>query len=472
MSLRARLLLALVAVTLAALVVADIATFSELRSFLYRQSDQSLAADYLNIARVLGGTSDIPTAQALLTAAPGTFAEVRKSDGTVVVGPVPAYEQGHKYTPRLPAVIPGFTSSGSGGAVSSPFTTASNEAGGPDFRVRAWQLPSGDQLILGAPLGRAHSTLQHLLWLLLAVTAAAILAALVLGWWLTRVGLRPLTAIEGAAGAIAAGKFDQRVPGDDKKTEVGRLARALNVMLGRIAEAFAERDATEARLRRFVADASHELRTPTAAVSAYAELFERGAAGSQDDLQRAMAGIRSETARMGRLVEDLLLLARLDEGVPLARRPVELVAIASAAVHTSRSLGPEWPVSLEAGRPVEVLGDEVRLRQVLDNLLANVRSHTPPGTAAAVRVYESGGEAVIEVRDEGPGLKPEDAGHVFERFYRADRSRNRATGGSGLGLSIVAAIVGAHGGRVEVDPAAGGALFRVHLPAILAESTS
>jgi two-component system OmpR family sensor kinase len=127
---------------------------------------------------------------------------------------------------------------------------------------------------------------------------------------------------------------------------------------------------------------------------------------------------------------------------------------------------------LEAGRPVEVLGDEVRLRQVLDNLLANVRSHTPPGTAAAVRVYESGGEAVIEVRDEGPGLKPEDAGHVFERFYRADRSRNRATGGSGLGLSIVAAIVGAHGGRVEVDPAAGGALFRVHLPAILAESTS
>jgi two-component system OmpR family sensor kinase len=471
-SLRGRLLVALVVVALAALVVTDAATYSSLRSFLYGQSDESLAADHANIERVLGGAGQIPTSESLLATAPGTFAEVRSGDGTVVAGPVAAYERGQKYTPRLPASIAGLKVGGADGETSVAFNTPANEDEGPEFRVRVWQLAGGDQLILGDPLGGEAATLHRLLAVDIVVTAAAILVAALLGWWLMRVGLRPLTAIERTADAIADGEFDQRVPGEDGRSEVGRLARALNVMLGRIQGAFAERDATEAelrasdaRLRRFVADASHELRTPVAAVSAYAELFERGAGSSAQDLRRVMEGIRGETARMGRLVEDLLLLARLDEGRPLELRPVELVGLASEALRTAQSVGPAWPLRLEADRPIEVTGDEPRLRQVFDNLLSNVRAHTPPGTAGTVRLKEEEDAVIIEVEDEGPGLSVREMERVFERFYRVDKSRVRTTGGSGLGLSIVAAIVAAHGGEVTAEAGAkGGALLRVRLP--------
>lgn len=242
MSLRARLLLALIVVALVALVVTNAVTYSSLRSFLYSQSDQSLAADHLNIERVLGETtplnpeglppkpspgtnsaSQIPTSQSLLATAPGTFAEVRRSDGTVIAGPVAAYEQGKKYTPRLSASITGLQTSGRGGEPSVSFTTPSNESGGPAFRVRVWQLAGGDQLILGTPLGRLAATLHHLLLLELAVTAGALLVAFLLGWWVMRVGLRPLTAIERTADAIAAGEFEQRVPG--KKDRSGPLGK-------------------------------------------------------------------------------------------------------------------------------------------------------------------------------------------------------------------------------------------------------
>jgi two-component system OmpR family sensor kinase len=471
-SLRARLLLALIVVALVALVITDAVTYSSLRSFLYNQSDQSLAADHSNIELVLGGVNQIPTSQSLLATAPGTFAEVRRSDGTVIAGPVAAYEQGNKYTPRLPERISGLKTSEAGGEASVSLTTPSNESGGPAFRVRVWQLSGGDQLILGAPLGRVAATLHHLLLLEIAVTAGGLLVAFLLGWWVMGLGLRPLTAIERTADAIAAGELEQRVPGEGGRTEVGRLAKALNVMLSRIQNAFAQRDATEeelrnseARLRRFVADASHELRTPVAAVSAYAELFERGAGKSSEDMQRVMRGIRGETARMGQLVEDLLLLARLDEGRPLEQEPVELVALASEALQTAQGVGLAWPLQLEADHPIEVTGDEARLRQVLDNLLSNIRAHTPPGTPGIVRLKEVDDAVIIEVEDEGPGLSAHEAGRVFERFYRVDQSRNRTTGGAGLGLSIVAAIVTAHGGAVTAEAGAkGGALFRVRLP--------
>jgi two-component system OmpR family sensor kinase len=201
-------------------------------------------------------------------------------------------------------------------------------------------------------------------------------------------------------------------------------------------------------------------------VSAYAELFERGANVRPDDLGRVMTGIRAETARMGDLVEDLLLLARLDEGRPLEQEPVELVTIAAQAVDASRAVGPEWEVRLDAARPVEVMGDAARLRQVFDNLLGNVRSHTPPGTSTTVRLFEDGDDAVIEVADNGPGLDPEQARRVFERFYRVEASRSREHGGAGLGLAIVSAIVSAHGGRVEVAASLErpGATFLVRLP--------
>nr|MDQ6928367.1 HAMP domain-containing histidine kinase [Actinomycetota bacterium] len=254
--------------------------------------------------------------------------------------------------------------------------------------------------------------------------------------------------------------------------EVGRLARALNTMLERIQAAFRERDATEAelrrseaRLRRFVADASHELRTPVAAVAAYAELFERGASDRPVDLARVMSGIRVETSRMGELVDDLLLLARLDEGRPLEQEPVELVAVAAQAVDAAVAVGPGWPVRLEAGRPVEVLGDAARLRQVLDNLLGNVRAHTPEGTSVAVRVSSEENGAQVAVSDDGPGMTEDEASHVFERFYRVDQSRSRQHGGAGLGLAIVAAIVKSHGGDVTASASPGaGATFTVRLP--------
>ena len=305
------------------------------------------------------------------------------------------------------------------------------------------------------------------------MTAVALLAAGLLGWWLVRVGLRPLRAMERSAGSIAAGELDQRLAGENDKTEVGRLARTLNVMLGRIQSAFAERDATErdlraseARMRHFVADASHELRTPLAAVSAYAELFERGADHHEADLARVMSGIRSESGRMKALVEDLLLLARLDEGRPIEKEPVELVVLAAEAVQTAQTVGAAWPVHIEATEPVETTGDRDRLRQVLDNLLVNVRTHTPEGTSTTVRLSRDDGSAVVEVADDGPGLGCEQADQVFERFYRADPSRSRVHGGAGLGLSIVQAIVAAHGGQVSAGVApGGGAVFTVRLPA-------
>ena len=338
--------------------------------------------------------------------------------------------------------------------------------------------------MLAAPLSGVAGTLGSLATIELAVTGGALVLAALLGWWLVRVGLRPLVAIERTAGAIARGELGQRVPGESPRTEVGQLAGALNVMLGRIQGAFAARDAKEAELRRseermrqFVADASHELRTPLAAVSTYAELFGRGADRRPDDLARVMAGIRTEAGRMGQLVGDLMTLAHLDEGRPLEQAPVELVSLSAEAVEAARAVGPAWHVRLEAAEPVEVTGDRARLRQVLDNLLSNVRAHTPRGTSATVVVGREGDQAVWRVEDDGPGIPPEHAGQLFERFYRADTSRSRAAidgryppgdtsgAGAGLGLSIVSALVTAHGGTISVgERPGGGASFTVRLP--------
>ena len=236
-------------------------------------------------------------------------------------------------------------------------------------------------------------------------------------------------------------------------------------MLGQIEDAFAERSASEARLRRFISDASHELRTPVAAVSAYAELFDRGARDRPDDLERSMTGIQRETRRMGLLVSDLLLLARLDQGRPLEARPVDLTALAGEAVDAAHAMEPTRPLALEAPAVVTVTGDAERLRQVIDNLLANVRAHTPVTAAVTVRVGRDDAGALLEVADAGPGMEAEQAAHAFERFYRGDPSRSRDHGGAGLGLAIVAAIVEAHGGAVAVESAPGqGTTFRVTLP--------
>ncbi len=504
MSLRLRLLLAVGAIAIVALVVADFATYSALRTSLYNQVDQQLAqnrghleATPSGLAIVCfpqrgsgGGGGDADTGNSGNSGntgagpVPGTggfpnifavsyFAVVSANKSTVVgSAECPAYVNGHPYRPQLPVPITGYTTQPNGSQVAY-FTTDSLASGGPTFRVRAEKLTANLVQVQAQPLVDQNSTLHTLFLTELAVTAGALVLALAGGWWLVRLGLRPLEDVERTADSIAAGDLDQRVPGADQPTEVGRLARALNVMLERIQSAFTARVASESRLReneqhlrQFVADASHELRTPIAAVSAYAELFERGGSEHAEDLPRIFTGIRSETDRMDRLVNDLLTLARLDEGAPMEMEPVELVSLASDAVRTATAVGPEWPVRFWASRPLEVNGNKDRLRQVLDNLLANVRAHTPPGTTATVHVDQVGDQAQIEVRDTGPGMPDEDARRVFERFYRADPARARTRGGSGLGLSIVSAIVAAHGGTVSAASTPGeGLVVTVLIPA-------
>ena len=465
LSLRARLLLAVAAVALVGLVLADIATYTALRSFLVDRVDESLSAAHRPLIRSLYGPPDrgaAGDAGALAAAAPGAYIELRAPNGLALVS---QSTRGEFTTsrPRLPEHVSGLPANGD---ESQTFFTVDSAGGGnSEFRVRAERLADDSLLMVALPLDDVNSTLHRLLLTEIFVTAAVLLGAVGLGLWLVRVGLRPLRNIEGTAANIAAGDLSSRVEQADERTEVGRLGVALNTMPERIEDAFAKQQEAERRLRRFVADASHELRTPVSAVGAYAELFERGAQQRPDDLARVLRGVRVETSRMQALIEDLLLLTRLDEGRPLERRPVELVGLAGEAVEAAQTISGDWPLSIEADEPVEVTGDRMRLREVLDNLLANVRTHTPPGTATTLRVRASGAEAVIEVADEGPGLDAEDAARVFERFYRADPSRARDRGGTGLGLAVVAALVGAHGGRVEVDTSRGdGATFRVRLP--------
>ena len=305
---------------------------------------------------------------------------------------------------------------------------------------------------------------------------------------LVRNSLRPLTEVERTAAAIAAGDLSQRVPTGDDRTEVGRLATALNGMLSRIEYGFRAQQASEeqaraseTRMRRFVADASHELRTPLTSIRGFAELYRQGAVRSPEETARLMQRIESEGARMGLLVEDLLQLARLDQQRPLAFTPVDLAEVAGDAVHDARAVQPDRPVTLHLDEALSevpvVLGDEARLRQVVGNLVTNALVHTPPTAPVTVSVSDEpaptdgtadgddGGVVVLRVSDQGPGMAPEDAARVFERFYRADPSRARTAGGTGLGLAIVSALVHAHGGTVHLDTAPGrGAAFTVRLP--------
>jgi two-component system OmpR family sensor kinase len=345
-----------------------------------------------------------------------------------------------------------------------PFTADAADGNGRYRVLAARDGRGGETTVVATPLDDVDATLRRLLLVELLVTAVVLLGLGALGLWVVRLGLRPLEEIEETAGAIAAGDLSRRVERAEPHTEVGRLGLALNAMLGQIEAAFEARAASERRLRRFVADASHELRTPLAAVRAYAELFTRGAAERPDDLARSMQGITRESERMSLLVDDLLLLARLDEGRPLEAQPVQLDEVVAEAVETATTVDPDRPVSFEA-EPTPVVGDRERLRQIVDNLLANVRSHTPPASPVRVRVGSHERHAVVEVADSGPGFADGDARRVFERFYRTDASRSRASGGVGLGLSIVAAVAEAHGGTASARSTPGeGATFTITLP--------
>ncbi|MFF0445968.1 sensor histidine kinase [Streptomyces sp. NPDC004609] len=357
--------------------------------------------------------------------------------------------------------------------------TVPARGGGGDWRVLVQPLAgtSGWIVVAGA-LGELNATISKLVTIDLTVGALVLALLAAVSIVIVRASLRPLIKVERTAAAIAAGDLSRRVPDHPPRTELGRLGRALNGMLAQIEEAFLARARSESsarrseeRMRRFVSDAGHDLRTPLSVIRAWAEYAHHGPRRDRDDLERILSTVGTEATRMSALVEDLLLLARLDQQRALERHPVDVLALAVDAVRDARLLAPERDIRLTADdRAVYVVtGDEIRLRQVLSNLTGNALTHTPPGTPVSITLGPGHlGEApalVLDVSDQGPGLTPEQTERVFERFYRVDTSRTRRTGGSGLGLAIVASLAAAHGGTVSVRSSPGaGAAFRVTLP--------
>jgi two-component system OmpR family sensor kinase len=357
-----------------------------------------------------------------------------------------------------------------------PFTVKATDGNGSWRAVAVPAANRASTLVVATSLEDVDATVARLRGINMVVGVLILGGLALAGYWTVRGALGPLVEIEQTAGAIAGGDLTRRVTDADPVTEVGRLGQSLNSMLDQIEAAFRDREASEAtarrseaRMRQFVADASHELRTPLTSIRGFAELYRQGGLTDPEDLPDVLGRIEAEAIRMGLLVDDLLLLARLDAERPLAAAPVDLGTLVREVVNTVRTVAPDRKLELSASLEPVVIGDESRLRQVASNLLDNAVRHTPDGTPVEVhlaRVERDGRSwAGLEVRDHGPGLTPQQAERAFERFYRTDAARSRSKGGTGLGLSIVAAIVAAHGGRAEADSAPGaGATFRVLLP--------
>jgi two-component system OmpR family sensor kinase len=366
--------------------------------------------------------------------------------------------------PKPPPVVPDIPSDEVQLLVNRIVTTPSVD-GELDYRMLVQQTAGGETLITASPLDSVDAAINQLVRTLIVVGAVALLAATAASWWLIRRGMRPVDRMVDTATAIAGGNLSLRVVDADPRTELGRLGGALNEMLGQIETAIDARTASESRLRRFVADAAHELRTPLTSLRGYAELYRAGALADETGVTNAMGRIEAEGARMSRLVDDLLLLARMDQHRGLELKPVDVVALANEAVSDLRAVDPERPITTALTGSAIIQGDRIRLRQVLDNLLTNARIHTPAGTPIHVGVATLPDAVEIKVADEGPGIAPEDQERIFERFWRADPARARKTGGSGLGLSIVASLTEAHGGSVSVESAPGsGTTFTVRIP--------
>jgi two-component system, OmpR family, sensor kinase len=477
-SLRARLLAGMVTLVAVALTVAAVVTYEEQRSFLLDRVDQQVQSAIGPISfqlRLFGGRRPRTPPQGRFgrhplglapaaTLPPGTFGELRSSDGTVLRHRVFTYGEAPPPAPRLPARLP--LSRWTGGVVSlRVFTVPARGGTGAGYRAAALAV-GNDIAVVAVPLREAHDTLHRLIMVEILVGGGAILALVALGWLVIRLGLRPLERIGRVASEIAGGDLSRRVTPSDQRTEVGRLGRSLNDMLGQIERAFSDRRESEDRLRRFLADASHELRTPLASIRGYAELFRLGATDDPATLERAMSRIESEAARMGVLVEDLLVLASLDQAPESRVVAVDLTELAGHAAEDARIQAPDREVSVEADATATVPGDPDQLRRLLANLTRNAVIHTPPGTPVQLTVRQAADRVILAVRDHGPGLPPGSAELLFERFWRAEGGRSRGRGGAGLGLSIAAGIVDAHGGTIHAENAdGGGARFTVTLPA-------
>jgi two-component system OmpR family sensor kinase len=464
--LRLKLVAALTVLVALALVVTGFAASAALRGYLVQRVDANLV-QYVQDPHFAYDPSDSDRDR---PRRPGEYAfQAAALDGTVLR--TFAVSTAGASPPRLPRMTPSFVAAHRNG----PFTVSAQD-GSQEWRILLVPVRGKGTIAAAAGLADVESTVGHLALLELFIGAGVLLLFGGLGYGVVRSSLRPLVEVESTAEAIAGGDLSRRVPDGDPRTEVGRLSRSLNVMLGQVERSFRAQQASEAtarqseeRMRQFVADASHELRTPLTSIRGFAELYRHGAVAGPEELDRVMRRVEDEAARMGLLVEDLLLLARLDQQRPLVREPVDLLELARDAVHDASAVAPDRRIEVDVvgDVPPVVLGDDARLRQVFGNLVSNALSHTPAGSPVVVRVGTTAdqGTAALEVVDRGPGLSVDERARVFERFYRADPSRTRANGGSGLGLSIVAALVAAHGGRVEVESEPGhGATFRVLLP--------
>lgn len=466
MSLRRRVLVGFVVVA-AVLVATNLALSSTLHSFLVDRVDRQLVG--VASRPVLGGDRGRPGPPGL-GAPPGEsqtlseyFIAVGDRNGEHFARRSTALADEDRPPPRLDGTQV-MANLARRGTLPEPFT-APSESGRGSWRLVALSGPrDSGVMVVGISLAEVGATLGRIRLVQAAATAAVLLGLGVVSWWMLRLGVHPLEDMARTADAIAGGDLSRRVHYPAQNTEVGRLGTALNSMLERIEGAFRAREASEARVRRFAADASHELRTPLTSIQGYTELWRAGGLHGDAELAEAIRRMEEEARRMGALVEDLLILARLDQHRPLQRSPVRLDELAADAVRDARAVEPDRPIELHA-TPVVVEGDEMHLRQVVANLLANARVHTPPGTPVRVWVGATGDRAVLEVADEGPGMDPATVAKVFERFFRADPSRGRNGGSTGLGLSIVAAVAEAHGGRARAESRVGvGSRFVVELP--------
>jgi two-component system, OmpR family, sensor kinase len=492
------------AVVAAGLIISDVVTYHSLRSFLVSRVDQQLDAAAFPVGRDLLTTSglvpQVPAPRSVVQHPPpnsgspissaylnggqlygrsrhaevavlvpaGTYGLLRNASGVVEAH---LFYDSSGTTPPAPQIASSLPGSGAPAGPDLYFTTSSSGAGAESYRALAKPLAHGaGVVVIAIPLTVQESTLRQLLLIELIVSAVLLVGLGALSWVMVRRDLQPLVEITETAGTIAQGDLSQRVTVVAQGTEVGQLGRAFNTMIDEIEVAFAERTASEERLRRFLADASHELRTPLTSIRGYAELFDLGIRDRPEELARSIRHIKDEASRMSTLVDDLFLLAQLDRERPLRIESVDLAELVTRSVATVEVSEPQRPVVVGAPGPVVVDADGQRMRQVVDNLLVNALIHTPVGTAVRVSVAGGAQWAVLTVQDEGPGIDPALASRIFEPFFRTDPSRSRSSGGAGLGLAIVAAIVEAHGGTVRVASAPGrGATFEVRIPVVRAE---
>jgi two-component system, OmpR family, sensor kinase len=478
MSLQKRLVAVVALLLVIGLLVADIVTYAEVRSFLYGQADNTLAQNesvgfqYLTYA----AQRELPVNQADLSRriSADVYVQLLDHAGHVVLtrpsGPIARPDPAPILTKDIPVQevpdIDGRVRVGryAGTFRPDPDAVVLGSTGDPDGRYRtvAVSVPQGT-LVTSISLNPTYDTLASLRSVELTASLAVLLAMGALVLLVVRRGLRPLRQMAGTADAIASGDLTRRVPEGRPGTEVGRLGLALNQMLAQIEGAFAEKSASEERLRQFVADASHELRTPLTSIRGYAELLGRGGFSDEAGRRKALKRIEEEATRMGGLVEDLLLLAELDRGRPLRAEPVDLHRISADAVDDSNAVAHDHHLVLEAGPPVVVVGDGERLAQVAHNLVRNALAHTPPGTEVTVSTGVTEFMGYIQVSDNGPGIPPGVAGRVFDRFYQGDPSRSAS--GTGLGLAIVRAIAEAlHGSAAVTASPQGGATILVKIP--------